>query len=86
MRDKEWIEVTKGHMAEFKVPQDKVDRFWSYLDYLESGTIKKHSEMDEEEEAGFKEADNYVNDMVHYLDGLITKKLVEEIKLLELKR
>ena len=86
MRDKEWIEVTKKHMAEFKVPQEKVDKLWAYLDYLESGTINKHYERTNEEEAKFQEAYNYVNDMVYYLDDMNTKKLLEEIKSLKSKQ
>lgn len=86
MRDKQWRQTVTSRMEEFNIPQEKVDKFWSLLDYLESGTIKKHYERSQEEEAMFQEAFNYVNDMVYYLDELDTKKLDEEIKSLKSKQ
>lgn len=86
MRDKQWRQVVASRMEEFNIPQEKVDKFWSFLDYLESGTIKKHYERNQEEEAAFREANDYVNDMVYYLDDLDNEKLDEEIKSIESKQ
>ena len=86
MRDEEWRKVVASQMEEFNIPQEKVDKFWSFLSYLESGTIKKYYERNQEEEAMFQEAFRYVNDMVYYIDELNTKKLNEEIRLLKSKQ
>ena len=83
MRDKQWREVLARHMKKFKVPQEDVEKFWSCLDYLESGGIKKYYERNKEEEAAFREADDYVNDMVYRLNDMslgITKEEIESLK------